>query len=318
MNNEPLVSIIIPTYNRAFCLANAIKSVLDQTYSNIEIIVVDGPSKDDTETVINKLGDKKIIYIREEKARGAGAARNTGIKVARGEYIAFQDSDNVWFPEKLEKQMDILMSASQDVGMIYTGYKKICNDVFKGYYPQKNIKHKSGFLLNELLVENFIGCQTVVTKKECFNRVGYFDELLPTTEDWELFIRISGQYKILCINQPLVLSYIQSDSISVDLRKMVIAFKLILERHFSEFSKNKRLLAQYYFNNIATILCENNEHGEGRAFMVKAMKLNPYNIKYYLVYVISLLGNNSYRLSINVSKLFKTLKNRAIDKKYFV
>jgi glycosyltransferase involved in cell wall biosynthesis len=238
-------------------------------------------------------------------ARGAGAARNAGLKAARGEYIAFQDSDNIWLPEKLEKQMDLLLSASQDVGMIYTGYNKICNDVYIGYYPQKNIKNKSGFLLNELLVENFIGCQTVVTKKECFNRVGYFDELLPTTEDWELFIRTSMQYKILCIDQPLVLSYIQSDSISIDLKKMVIAFKLILERHFDLFSKNKKLLAQYYFNNIATILCENNEHNEGRVFMVKAIKLNPFNMKYYLAFVVSLLGHKAYRASMLASKMIK-------------
>lgn len=306
MYTKPLVSVIIPTYNRAFCLADAIKSVLGQTYSNIEIIVIDGPSTDDTEKVINKLGEKKVTYMQEGKAKGAGAARNTGIKAAHGDYIAFQDSDNIWLSDKLEKQMKMLLVSPKEVGMIYTGYKKIHNDVYKGYYPQRRIVNKAGFILSELLRENFIGCQTVLIKKECFDQIGVFDEQLPTTEDWDLFLRISKCYKILCIDEPLALSYIQADSISIDLKKMITAFKLILNNHINEYSKDKKLLAEYYFNNIATILCENNQHGEGRSYILKAIKLNPLNVKYYLVLIISHLGNKAYRLSMSTVKMVKS------------
>lgn len=305
MSTKPLVSIIIPTYNRAFCLVNAIKSVLEQSYNNIEIIVVDGPSTDNTERVVKELKEKKITYLREEKARGAGAARNTGIRAARGEYIAFQDSDNVWLPEKLEKQMAVFSKAAPEIGMVYTGYNKYYNNIAMGYYPQEYIKNKSGEIYNELLYENFIGCQTVVVKKECLFKVGAFDEQLPTIEDWDLFLRISKCYKIICIDESLVLSHLQSDSISIDLPKMIIAFKLILKNHYSEYSKNKYLLAQYYFNNIGTILCENNNHSEGRSYIIKAISLYPFNVKYYIVFAISLLGNKAYRLSIIASKVMK-------------
>ena len=106
---NPTVSIIIPTYNRAHLIGRAIQSVLNQTYQNFEIIVVDDGSTDNTEEMIKEFQkhDKRIKYIRHEKNRGGAAARNTGIKVARGEYIAFQDSDDEWLPEKLEKQMDV-------------------------------------------------------------------------------------------------------------------------------------------------------------------------------------------------------------------
>lgn len=103
--NNPKVSVIIPTYNRAHLIGRAIKSVLNQTYKDFEIIIVDDGSTDKTEEVVKDFKDERVRYIRREKNKGGSAARNTGIKAARGEYIAFQDSDDEWLPEKLEKQM---------------------------------------------------------------------------------------------------------------------------------------------------------------------------------------------------------------------
>lgn len=294
IGKEPLVSVIIPTYNRAVHLKKSIQSVLDQTYTNIEVIVVDGPSSDNTAEVVKGFVGK-IKYIKENEAKGAGAARNRGLELAEGEYIAFQDSDNEWLPEKLEKQMQAFMSAERDIGMIYTGYTKITNNI-KKYYPQTYIKKKSGEIFNELLSGNYIGCQTVVVRKECLIKVGAFDERLPTIEDWDLFLKIAKKYKILCINEPLVISYILPDSISVDLTKMIAASKVILQNHIDSYYTDRYLLSQYYFNNIGTILCENNQHQEGRAYIRKAIKTYPFVIKYYFTYFLSLLGNNAYRI----------------------
>src|SRR4030042_5052103 len=104
----PTVSIIIPTYNRAHLVMRAINSVLDQSFQDFEIIIVDDASRDNTEKMVSGIRDKRIFYIRHEKNRGGSAARNTGIKQARGEYIAFLDSDDEWLPEKLEKQLKVL------------------------------------------------------------------------------------------------------------------------------------------------------------------------------------------------------------------
>lgn len=117
---RPTVSVILPTYNRAHLLERAIQSVLDQTYPDFEIIVVDDASIDNTVNIIKGIINERIRYIRHEKNKGAAAARNTGIKLAKGKYIAFQDSDDEWLRDKLEKQIKIFETVSPEVGVVYT------------------------------------------------------------------------------------------------------------------------------------------------------------------------------------------------------
>src|SRR5258705_10332336 len=108
----PKVSVIIPTYNRAECLRSAITNVLNQTFQDFEIVVVDDSSQDHTREVVNSLDDKRIKYIRHERNKGVAAARNTGVSNAKGDYIAFLDDDDEWFPEKLKKQCAVLEASS--------------------------------------------------------------------------------------------------------------------------------------------------------------------------------------------------------------
>lgn len=294
MKREPVVSIVLPTYNRAHCVGKAIDSVLAQTYRDYELLVVDGPSTDGTSEVVHRYSDSRITYLREHGASGAGAARNTGIRAAKGQYIAFQDSDNIWLPNKLQRQMEVLTTASPLVGLVYTGYAKYADGIFKGYYPQAHIRKRSGDIHDTLLEESFIGCQTVVLRRVCLDAVGMFDERLVTTEDWELFLRITGRYHAACIDEPLVVSHLQLDSISMDTTKMIGAFRAILQSHFDEFARDRRLLAKYYFNNIATLLCEHGDVAQGRVFLVKALLLDPAKITYLLTYGASSLGNAAY------------------------
>ena len=150
---KPTVSVIIPTYNRAKLLPRAIKSVLNQTFKDFEVIIVDDGSTDNTEEVINEFQkhNKRIKYIRHEKNKGAAAARNTGIKIAQGEYIAFQDSDDEWLPNKLEKQMEIFESAPAEIGVVYTDYGEWVI-VEKSIYPlSKEFRKRVIFTLNFLI-----------------------------------------------------------------------------------------------------------------------------------------------------------------------
>ena len=115
----PLVSVIVPTRNRANLVARAIQSVLDQTYRHIECIIVDDGSSDETRQVVEEFTDERLVYLRHETQRHASAARNTGIAYSRGELIAFLDDDDEWMSRKLEKQVELLLSLHEKVGMVY-------------------------------------------------------------------------------------------------------------------------------------------------------------------------------------------------------
>ena len=178
---NPTVSVIIPTYNRAHLIGRAIQSVLNQTYRDFEIIVVDDGSADNTEEVVKSFYDKRIKYIKHKKNKGAAATRNTGIKAARGKYIAFQDSDDEWLPEKLEKQMKVFENAPAKVGVVYTDMWRIMRNKRKYYFSSPMITPEDGIIYKQALdykVMN-IGIQTALIKREVFEKVGMFDEKFP-------------------------------------------------------------------------------------------------------------------------------------------
>jgi len=295
MEKDPKVSVVIPTYNRAHLISRAIKSVLNQTYQNFEIIVVDDGSTDNTEEVINSFNNPCIRYIRHEQNKGGSAARNTGIKFAKGEYVAFQDSDDEWLPEKLEKQMNVFENAPPEVGVVYTGFWRIENDK-KIYIPQSWVSKKDGNIHQELLKGNYITTQSMVVKKECFKKAGVFDEELPRLQDWELVLRLSKYYEFRCVDEPLVISYYTQNSISANKDALIKALNVILTKHFEEFRQDTKLLAKYYFS-IGMNLCSNSSNFKnGRDYFIKAIKLYPFNIKIFLVTLISFFGQEIYNI----------------------
>ena len=302
---KPTVSVIIPTYNRAKLLPRAIKSVLNQTFKDFEVIIVDDGSTDNTEEVINEFQkhDKRIKYIRHEKNKGAAAARNTGIKIAQGEYIAFQDSDDEWLPEKLEKQMKIFESAPAEIGVVYTGLWRMGNSR-KVYIPSIKRVQKEGNIHIELLNRNFIALPTVIIRKECFKKAGMFDECFPRFQDWELFIRISRVYKFKYIDEPLVNSYFTPISISTDRDAFVKAFNLILEKYHEDFTKDRKILSKHQYL-IGNFLCQNGDLHQGRDYLFRAVRLYPLNIKFLLATFISFLGQGIYN---KVLKIYLKIK----------
>lgn len=303
--NIPTISVIIPTYNRTHLIERAIQSVLNQTYQDFEIIVVDDGSIDNTKEVLESFSDKRIRYIRHEKNRGGAVARNTGIKIARGEYIGFLDDDSEWLSKKLEKQMKAFEAASPEVSIVYTGLLRIENDR-KVYIPSPTIKKKENNIQRELLKKNFIDTSTILVKKECLNKVGVFDERLPRFQDWELVIRISKCYKFKLINEPLVISYYTADSISADQNALIKGFELILEKYSKDFAKDKKLLAECYFN-IGNLLSLNKEIRKGRNYLIKSIAKYPFSIKAFLAVFVSLFGQNCYSKAIAIHRKIKSL-----------
>ncbi len=302
---NPTVSVVIPTYNRAHLLGRAIQSVLNQTYHDFEIIVVDDGSTDNTEEVVKSFNDPRIHYTRHDQNRGGSAARNTGIKMARGEYIAFQDSDDEWLPEKLQKQMKVFESAPPEVGVVYTGFWRIECDK-RIYIPSGKISRKEGNIQGELLKGNFVTTQATVLKKECFEKAGMFDQRLPRFQDWELFIRISKYYEFKCIDEPLVISYFTPVSISSNQRAQVEAFGLILEKHYRDIAKSRKLLANYQYT-FGNLLCQNGDLGQGRDYLIKALRLYPLNLKYIVATLASLLGEGAYAKVVRLKRKIRSI-----------
>lgn len=296
IKSNPTVSVIIPTYNRAHLIGRAIQSVLDQTYQDFEIIVVDDASTDNTEDVVSNFDDERIRYIRLKENSGTSAApRNTAIRIARGEYIAFQDSDDEWLPEKLKKQIRLFETVFSKVGIIYTDMWRINKNKKKKYWHSPRIMPEDGIIYEEALgyrVE-FIGAATIVIKKECFDKAGLLDEKLSMYIDTELLMRMSKYYYFCHIDEPLVNYFVTPNSTSSSERATIMARKLILEKYFNDIKKSKKTLAEHYFS-IGSDLCLQGDLKVGREYILKAIRTYPFNIKYFIAVFISLFGSKIY------------------------
>ncbi len=209
-SDKPLVSVIIPTYNRANLIGRAIQSVLDQTYQNIEIIVVDDASNDNTEEIVTKSHSKDIVYLRHDCTKGGGAARNTGIIASSGQYIAFLDDDDEWLNDKLKKQVETIKTLSSEWGGIYCGFYRITDKKTK-----KVEVFKKGNLKTELLKEKLdIGSSsTLLFIKKIILEIGLFDETFERNQDYELLIRFFRKYKLFSLKEPLVKIYTRNYNI---------------------------------------------------------------------------------------------------------
>lgn len=229
-----LVSVIIPTYNREDLIIRSIESVLHQTYRNLELIVVDDCSTDCTEIKIREIHDDRLKYRKLRENSGACVARNVGIKQANGEYIAFQDSDDVWHPNKLEIQISEMKKEKTEIS--FCNMNQYYLDAKKLKVFPKNCKKK--FLeYNDLLSQALISTQCLVAKKECFDNVK-FDPNMPRLQDFDIAIRLAKRYKILHVDKELVDTYIQDDSISSNPGKGKRALNLIWEKYQDDFQKN--------------------------------------------------------------------------------
>lgn len=201
-----MVSVVIPTHNRADLLPRAIKSVQAQTWTDLEIVVVSDGSEDDTKAVVEALAkdDDRIKFIEYFPARGGNIARNTGIENASGEYVAFLDDDDEFMPEKLEKQMAVMQSDPQ-IGLVYTGVHIIYVNEDIAY---SSIPKASGDLSKEILLDNIIGTtSTVMARKDVLLKAGMFDVKLRALQDFDLWIRVCQLCKIGHVPEEMINYY---------------------------------------------------------------------------------------------------------------
>ena len=223
----PAVSVVIPTYNSAAFLREAIESVLGQTYSDFEIIVIDDGSTDDTEPSCVPLATE--FPTSEQENRGVRAARNHGIKLARGRYVAFLDSDDLWVPQKLAEQIPSSIRTLRSDSCIRIGRVVSEQGVAEPSFLS-NRPAASGYVFDELVRSGFILTSGTVVRRSCLDDVGDFDETLSIAQDYDLWLRICYRWKVALVNKALVTKRSWDGSLSSNLPKTAAERIVLFEK----------------------------------------------------------------------------------------
>ena len=258
---QDMVSVIIPTFNRENTICRAIDSVINQTYKNIEIIVVDDCSTDNTEEFLIKYYKyPNFNYFKLTKNSGACYARNFGIKNSHGDFIAFQDSDDAWLPNKLCEQIKNIKKENSDGDFCSI---EVIDEQKKMKYirPTKNIRNKctKNGVFNTLCYDSFISTQSFIGKKIIFDNIK-FDNNLPRLQDYDIFLRISKKYKISYTQEPLAILYVQNDSISRSSQKLEQAINIIINKNYNMSEKELNVFLSKCYTDLGNNIRINNKH----------------------------------------------------------
>lgn len=223
VQDKELVSVIIPTFNRAKTIKDAIMSVLKQTYDYLEVIVVDDGSSDDTVKIVNSINDKRVRCLVNETNKGACYSRNRGIDFSKGSIIAFEDSDDIWLPDKLKRDIDELKKHKADA--VFSSY--LLNEQVT--HPNVNL-NESEDKVKTIFLNTCIGTPTLVVKKAVLEKER-FDENLPRFQDYDLSIRLVSKYNVYFIPEVLVKVYASSDGITRNSQAAVKALDIIYKKY---------------------------------------------------------------------------------------
>ncbi len=197
-----LVSVVIPSYNCASFLGDAVNSALAQTHRDVEVLVIDDGSTDGTEAVLASFGDRVRLF-RQDRA-GPSAARNRGVLHARGRYVAFLDADDLWLPHKLARQVEH-MTRHPDVALVYADYTRGADPAVPSEPRLRHYRHRAtGDVFHNLLRENFIHTSSVLVRREALAQAGLFDPSLRGSEDLDLWLRVARWGRVGCVEEPLL------------------------------------------------------------------------------------------------------------------
>jgi len=287
VKDEPLVSVIIPSYNHGHFVTDAIESVLKQSYKTIELLVVDDGSNDDTECRVMAYGDR-LKYIKHTRNEGMSRARNTGIRNSLGEFIAFLDSDDIWLSEKLEMQIRLIRNdLDKKIGIVACGIYQAPSDgeiIREIRQRQYTCKEE---IFETFAMKNIITCSAsgVLIRRDCFKTSGFFDETLRAGEDWDMWQRISKHYQIAWLETPLVKIRVIPNSMSSSMNvlkmlpyELVVLKKIFSEEEFSGKSRLKRKAYSFRYSCTAWALCESGNKMKAIYYILKSLLLFPAEI----------------------------------------
>lgn len=293
------VSVVVPTHERSSALQRAIDSIIKQTFSDFEIIIIDDASTDCTKEVVNEYDDSRIRYIRHDENRGGSAARNTGINAAEGELIAFLDDDDEWKVDKLAAQLDAYERTTADTGVIYTGIKNTDSD---GKINSIKTPQIEGDVTKELLLHNFIGSfSAIMVDRETIEQTGLLDERFPSWQDWEYYIRLSQEARFAAVSEPLVVRHNAAhEQISDDFEiKLTKTYPLLRDRFdalSAEYGRGfQRRREGHLLFHVGYAALSQGRYALARRLLSRSLLRAPTNKEGYIYWLSSLGGKYTYQ-----------------------
>lgn len=231
------VSVILPTYNRAHCLGRAIQSVLSQTHEKLELLIIDDGSTDDTESLVRSYTDRRIKYFRFEENGGQSKARNYGMQMASYDYLAFEDSDDIYLPRKLELQLGALAGTDDAAGICYHKFRYDLGMGQSCILPDESIPdaQKSGNIYRQMLWDNLIGMPALMIKKSCIEKVGQLNETMNCLEDYEFALRLTKAYKAVFLPEILLEAAYSTTGVSGNSYHYLLASCQILGKYKQDY-----------------------------------------------------------------------------------
>lgn len=297
MSSSPEVSVIVPTYNRATLVGRAIRSILSQDFQNVEIIVVDDCSSDNTEAVVSGFNSEKIRFFRLSCNSGAASARNYGVAKSIGKYVAFLDSDDEW----LQYALSILLAGmleNDNIDIVLAGFIRFYSNNPE-YICGANCLKGTGDQVSVLLSENYVSPQIMMIKRSTFITLKGFDVSLSHREDWEFGIRAVTRYHFCFVDRPIAVVYETPGNLTSNDWAKVAALDAILNKHSDIFSRCPRIYARHlrHVGHMHIIL---GDIYKGKKMLKKSLAVSA-ALNALGSYILSWFGLGVYR---SVSRIF--------------
>jgi glycosyltransferase involved in cell wall biosynthesis len=293
----PEVSIIIPTYNREDILPRAIDSVLDQTFSDFELIIVDDGSSDGTEGVIKSYSDDRLKYIRHRTNRGQNQARNTGIKSATGKYISYLDSDDEFLPAYLEEVVTVLNDSDDEVGGVFTAREAVRN----GNVEQRDVI-KGEIDVNDITTSwvHDIGSNTELTyKSSILDDIGLHDPEIVRITDVDFYMQILSEYKMIGVNKYLCRHHSSENNVSSDAELTIDGQRAFINKYKHELP-HERVAKCRHQEGLAAV--ELGRMNDARKAFLKSIRNYPYKWFFYYHLLLSFTNKKVFNTLVPSNK----------------
>jgi hypothetical protein len=305
---DPLVTVVLTTYDRREFLPEAIETVTEQTYDEIELVVVDDHSPESPQDIVenaSREGLRDIIFARHEENMGASAARNTGIRRANGELIALLDDDDLWEPDKIERQVAKFRRSGNEVGVVCTGIRSVDAD---GTTIRTKTVGYEGDITKQLLCGAIVPTPSVLVQPGVIDDAGLFDERLRLYEDQEWMIRLSQYCEFRSVGDPLVITVREGhEQLTDDVEtKLTESYPLFMEKCqpiAAEYGRlfERKMVAHWSFRRGYVSLI----HGQSvqaRGFIGEAIRTWPFTSEFYLYGLLAALGDRWYTRAQTVKR----------------
>lgn len=306
---QDLISVVLTTYRRPAFLARALTCVLAQTYRNWELIVVDdndphSESRRETEALVERfLEDPRVRYLKHDANRGGSAARNSGIRAARGDLVAFLDDDDEWLPGKLAAQKIKMDRCDSEVALVYTSFK-VVDDA--GVFKASRVARKRGWLYPAIVATNLIGTtSSILCRKAALLDVGLFDESLPGAQDRDLYIRLCQRYRVDYVSAPLVVFHNHDAGRITKNRSGKLKAQRLLECKYREVLDQHPDVYSTFLCASGKLLMRAGNVSDAHSMFGHAWRRSPLNLEAFAYWTLSGFGKERFEAIKESSQSFR-------------